>query len=149
MLRPFTGSLTDNRFTVATRVSIVGFGVLATLLALSVQSVYTLWFLCGDLVYTILFPQLVAALYFRWSNQWGAVSGAVVGLVLRMGGGEPMLGLPAIIPYPMNDPEVGVLFPFRTVAMLTSLVTIGLVSWLTAQWNSPRPLEPVSQTTDG
>jgi high affinity choline transporter 7 len=149
ILRPLAGNLAGERFTLATRVSIVGFGVLATLLALSVQSVYTLWFLCGDLVYTILFPQLVAALYFRWSNQWGAVSGALVGLVLRIGGGEPLLGVPAIIPYPMNDPELGVLFPFRTVAMLTSLLAIGLVSWLTAQWNPSRPLEMVSQSTDG
>ncbi len=148
ILRPFTGNMSGRRFTVATRVSIVGFGVLATLLALSIQSVYTLWFLCTDLVYTILFPQLVAALYFRWSNQWGAVSGAVVGLLLRLGGGEPLLGVPAIIPYPMNDPELGVLFPFRTVAMLASLMTIGLVSWLTARWNSPRPLESVSAAAD-
>jgi len=148
VLRPFMADLSGARFTVATRVSVVGFGVLATLLALSVQSVYTLWFLCGDLVYTILFPQLVAALYFRWSNQWGAVSGGIVGLVLRMGGGEPLLGIQAVIPYPMNDPELGVLFPFRTVAMLASLATIGLVSWSTARWNPARPLESVSAMSD-
>jgi high affinity choline transporter 7 len=65
-----------------------------------------------------------------------------------MGGGEPLLGIPAVIPYPMNDPELGVLFPFRTVAMLASLATIGLVSWSTARWNPARPLESVSAMSD-
>ena len=34
-------------------------GIAATLIALRIQSVYALWFLCSDLVYCILFPQLV------------------------------------------------------------------------------------------
>ncbi len=112
------------------RRTIVVVGACAALLALSVGSVYTLWFLCSDLVYVVLFPQLVAGLFFKNANRNGSIAGAAVGLVLRLGGGEPLLGLPALIPYPMQHPEMGVLFPFKTFSMLTGLGTIWLVSAL-------------------
>ena len=46
-------------------------GTAATLIALRVQSVYALWFLCSDLVYCILFPQLTTALFDRKANRYG------------------------------------------------------------------------------
>ncbi len=135
LLRPDAGDR-ETRYVV--RFGIVAVGVAATGLALSVGSVYLLWYLCADLVYVILFPQLLTALFDRRANRAGAISGAVVGLVLRLGGGE-FLGLPALIHYPMQTPD-GCHFPFRTVAMLGGLATIWLVSRATAGLDAPRPL---------
>ena len=138
ILRPRAG---DRELRLVIRVGILAIGTLATLLALELQSVYALWYLCSDLVYVILFPQLLMALYFKRANLPGAAAGAILGAFLRLGGGEPLIGLPSFLPYPMHDPDMGILFPFRTVAMLTSLATIWIVSCLTAQLVSPRPLE--------
>ena len=103
-------------------------GGLAILLALQVKSVYALWFLCSDFVYCILFPQLLTALFDPKANRYGAIAGLVVSFVLRFGGGEPVLGLPALIPYPMVDEAGVILFPFRTLAMVCGLVGIVVVS---------------------
>ncbi len=71
------------------------------------------------------------ALFFRRANRAGALSGVAVALVLRLGGGERLLDIPPLIPYPMYDEEMGVLFPFRTCAMLAALATIYVVSLVT------------------
>ena len=115
-------------------------GVAATLLALQVKSIYVLWALCSDFVYCLLFPALVAALFDKKANAWGAAAGFAVALVLRFGGGEPALGLPALFPYPMMVDGV-VLFPFRTFAMLSGLVTIWGVSRISSRWSPPVPLQ--------
>jgi high affinity choline transporter 7 len=47
---------------------------------------------------------------------------------VRMTGGEPMLGLSPMIHYPGWDGERQ-LFPFRTLAMSLSLITLITVSW--------------------
>ena len=105
-------------------------GIAATLLALKVESIYALWFLCSDFVYCLLFPALVCALFDPKSNKYGALAGFVVAAVLRFGGGEPTLGLPIILPYPMIEDGV-VLFPFRTFAMTMGLLSSILISRLT------------------
>ncbi|MGW8181033.1 MAG: sodium:solute symporter family transporter, partial [bacterium] len=124
------------------QITVVIIGCLATLLALSLKSVYTLWFLCADLVYVILFPQLLMALFCRRANQVGVVAGMGVGLFLRLGGGEPTLGLNSFINYPLQNHLHGTLFPFRTFAMLASLATIWFVSRVTEQWIQPRTIDP-------
>ncbi len=108
-------------------------GIAATLLALNIQSVYALWFLCSDFVYCLLFPQLLCALFDKKANVYGALAGFIVSLILRFGGGDVTLGLPVWLPYPMIEEGV-VLFPFRTLAMICGLVSIPLVSRLTQKW---------------
>ena len=116
------------------------FGALATWLALIATSVYALWSLCADFVYVILFPQLVMVLFSRTANRIGAVTGAVVGLTVRLAAGESVLGIPAMIPLAEFH------IPYRTLAMLTSLVTIWLVSRATGaldrplSWTAPTPV---------
>ncbi len=105
-------------------------GIAATLLALKIESVYQLWFLCSDFVYCLLFPALVCALFDKKANVWGALAGFIVAFVLRFGGGEPTLGLDVWIKYPWTIGEE-VLFPFRTLAMVSGLGTIIVVSRLT------------------
>lgn len=121
----------DQELRYALRATILVVGGAATSLALVVQSVYALWYLCADLVYIILFPQLVIVLYSKWATRVGVLSGAVVGLVLRLGGGEPLLGIPAWLPYPWTTPDGGTHFPFRTFSMLAGLATIWFVSRVT------------------
>jgi len=119
-------------------------GIAATLIALRIQSVYALWFLCSDFVYCILFPQLVAALFDRRANAIGSFAGFIVAATFRSGGGEPVLGIPTWMPYPMIDAEGVVNFPFRTVSMMMGLLTIVIVSRLTAKWSPPQALKPRS-----
>uniref|UniRef100_A0A0K0EGU3 High-affinity choline transporter 1 n=1 Tax=Strongyloides stercoralis TaxID=6248 RepID=A0A0K0EGU3_STRER len=106
------------------RFAIILVGILATIMALTIQTIYGLWYLCADLVYVILFPQLLCVVYFEKSNTYGSLCGYIVGLVIRLSGGEPLVHLPPVIHFPMYDVESGVqYFPFRTVAMLASLST--------------------------
>ncbi|KAK5984522.1 High-affinity choline transporter [Trichostrongylus colubriformis] len=111
------------------RFSIILVGVMATIMALTIQSIYGLWYLCADLVYVILFPQLLCVVYIKSSNTYGSLAGYAVGLVLRLSGGEPLLGLPALVHYPMYTDGIQY-FPFKTVAMLSSLAFILGVSSL-------------------
>ena len=113
------------------RVAIIGVGILATLMGITVDSVYTLWYLCSDLVFVILFPQLLAVIYIRWSNTYGSAAGYVTGWFFRLAGGEPALGIPVLIEYPYYNKEDGQLFPYKTLCMLLSLTIICLVSLAT------------------
>ncbi|WP_234571767.1 sodium:solute symporter family protein [Rhodohalobacter sp. 614A] len=102
-------------------------GIAAMLIALNIQSVYELWFLCSDFVYCLLFPALVCALFDPKANGVGALAGFIVAAILRFGGGDATLGIPVLLPYPMMEDGVS-LFPFRTLAMTSGLVTIIIVS---------------------
>lgn len=71
-------------------------------------------------------------------NSYGSFAGYIVAIVLRLGGGEKLLKLQAFIHYPYyeaGDEEQDIWeeqrFPFRTFAMLTSLLTLAVVSKLT------------------
>ena len=114
-------------------------GIAATLIALNVTSVYALWFLCSDFVYCLLFPQLVTALFDKKANTLGSIAGFLIAVVLRFGGGEPTLGIPVFIDYPMIEDGI-VLFPFRTFAMVSSLLGIIIVSRLTQKWDKAKEL---------
>ncbi|KAK7507872.1 hypothetical protein BaRGS_00000837 [Batillaria attramentaria] len=115
---------------------------LACLMAISVSSIYSLFLLCGDFVYVILFPQLLCVLYVRWSNSYGSLAGFVLGLLFRLLGGEPGIGLPPTTVYPWNDPEHGQQFPFRTLSMLISIVSILLFSAISIFLFTRRILPP-------
>jgi Na+/proline symporter len=115
------------------RGSILVFGTVATALALKVQSVQALWFFTSDLVFVLLFPQLLFALFDPKANLAGSVAAFTVSLVLRVGGGEPLLGIPALIAYPES-------VPFKTVAALAGIILLPLVSRGTARWTAPEPL---------
>jgi solute carrier family 5 (high affinity choline transporter), member 7 len=125
--RVFKPTATPAEISTVIKKSVLVVGVAATILAIKYESVYALWVLCSDFVYCILFPQLVCALFDPKANKTGALWGMAVAVFLRFGGGEPALNLPTLLPYPMIDDGV-VLFPFRTVAMLCSLLTIIFVS---------------------
>ena len=111
------------------RVSIVVVASLASLIAIQVNSVYGLFYLCGDLVYVLLFPQLTLVLYYKRGNAYGALCGYIIGSILRLTGGEPLLNFDPIIYYPNFDEESGYqYFPFKTMAMTVTFVSIILFS---------------------
>ena len=104
--------------------SIVVIGAAATVLAILADSVYGMFIMAADIVYVILFPQLVAIIFSSYSNTYSAIIGYFVGPILRLGAGEPLLNLNPVIFYPYYDSDLGQLFPFRTFAMLCSLLCI-------------------------
>ena len=112
------------------RVAIFIVGAIATVMALTVDSVYTLWYLCSDAVYVTLFPQLCCVIYFANTNTYGSFFGFVLGIVLRVLGGETSLGIPVVIKYPYYTDQDGQRFPFRTLSMVCSFAGILIVSYL-------------------
>ena len=115
------------------RVSILLLGAVATVLALKVQSVQALWFFTSDLVFVLLFPQLLYALFDPKANRIGSIVAFSVSAFLRIGAGEPLLGLPALLAFPET-------VPFRTIAAVAGLVALPVVSRATARWDEPRTL---------
>ena len=126
------------KVTLLVRILVVVLGSIATTIALTVGSVAALWYLCGDVVYCVLFPQLTLALFDKKANRSGALAGLAVSVFLRLGGGDATLGLPAFLPYPAME---GGDFPFRTLAMMTGLVVALVVSRATTKWDPPKELE--------
>ncbi|NXK08457.1 SC5A7 protein, partial [Herpetotheres cachinnans] len=119
----------------AMRTSMLMFGAGAAGLAFHSSSVYDLWFLSGELVYALLFPQLCCALFAPSTNTYGSAAGFFVGLLLRLLAGEPALSIPPVICYPACSLVNGTysqLFPFKTFIMLLTLGIIIAVSYLAA-----------------
>ncbi|NXI65349.1 SC5A7 protein, partial [Anseranas semipalmata] len=119
----------------AMRTSMLVFGAGAAGLAFYSNSVYDLWFLSGELVYALLFPQLCCALFAPSTNTYGSAAGFLVGLLLRLLAGEPALKIPPVICYPACSLANGAytqLFPYKTFTVLLTLGTIVAVSYLAA-----------------
>ena len=104
----------------------------ATVMGITIKTVYGLWFLCSDLVYVVLFPQLFCVVYLKDTNTYGSMVAYWTGILLRLSGGEPLFNLPAYIKFPLYDEENLVQrFPFRTMSMLISFILNISVSHLT------------------
>ncbi|XP_058042234.1 high affinity choline transporter 1 [Ahaetulla prasina] len=129
----FRQTASDNEIVWVMRITIFMFGAAATVMALVAQSIYGLWYLSSDLVYIIIFPQLLCVLFIKGTNTYGAIVGYLLGLLLRITGGEPYLSLQPLILYPgwyHDDDRYVQRFPFKTLAMLTSFLTNIAVSYL-------------------
>lgn len=79
------------------------------------------------------FFQLLMVVHFKdFCNTYGSLSAYIVAFVVRLSGGEQLLGLEPYIHYPGYDyVQNRQLFPFRTMAMLLSLFTLYSVSAFT------------------
>src|SRR5436189_3200863 len=102
-------ALTVDQMARVIRGSILLFAAVATVIALKVHSVQALWFFTSDLVFVLLFPQLLYALFDPKANRIGSMVAFSISAFLRVGAGEPLLGLPAFLAYPAAA-------PFRTIA---------------------------------
>ena len=85
------------------RSSILLFGALATVLALKVQSVQALWFFTSDLVFVLLFPQLLFALFDPKANRTGSIV-AFVGVAGPAGRRRRTAARPAGVHSPIPRP---------------------------------------------
>uniref|UniRef100_A0A8C6TSL9 High-affinity choline transporter 1 n=1 Tax=Neogobius melanostomus TaxID=47308 RepID=A0A8C6TSL9_9GOBI len=117
------------------RGSIVLCGLVGALLATTTNSVVVFWLFSADLLYSIMTPQVICTLFLsRWVNHYGACCGFVLGLLLRGLVGEPMLGLPSVLPLPWDKTLDGGyrehVLPFRTAIVIITFATILLVSQL-------------------
>ncbi|XP_077338750.1 high affinity choline transporter 1 [Lithobates pipiens] len=127
----FRQNASENEIVWVMRITVFIFGAAATAMALLAKSVYGLWYLSSDLVYIVIFPQLLCVLFIKGTNTYGSVAGYVFGLFLRISGGEPYLHLQALICYGDcyldKNNIIMQRFPFKTLSMLVSfLVNISI-----------------------
>ncbi|XP_038674948.1 high-affinity choline transporter 1-like isoform X2 [Scyliorhinus canicula] len=135
----FRREATDNELVWIMRAAVVIFGLLAAGMTWMSNSVYGLWYLSSDLIFVLLFPQLLSVLYLKGTNAYGCITSYIFGLFLRVGGGEPYLRLQPFICYAgcylditfPTGPIYLQKFPFKTVSMLASLMMNLFVSHLT------------------
>lgn len=136
----FRPNATEKEVLIALWVFIVMNCTCATALAIHYKSIYSLFVLCGDFVFVIVFPQLLLVLYFERSNTYGSVFSFFIALLLRLLCGEASFELEPTISfgtiasqYHFNDdgtPMTGDV-PYRTFVMLISLACHVAVSSLT------------------
>jgi high affinity choline transporter 7 len=131
---------THEQLTRAVRHAVLVAGTAATLIALQVDSIYTLWVLCSDLVYCVLFPQIVLALWDPKANRWGSFAGMAVAFSIRVAAGEPLLGLPRLLPLPRDAAGLDTV-PIKTIAMLAGLTTMWALSRMTQTGCPPVALD--------
>ncbi|XP_065310776.1 high-affinity choline transporter 1-like isoform X2 [Dermacentor albipictus] len=123
LIRP---KASESEVALTLRLTVCVIGASATYLALSVQSVFDLWVLCSDVVYVLLFPQLVCVFYLKGTNAYGSVGAFVFGASSRWLIGEVSIGLAGY------DSIRGHQIPFRLACMVLSMSTLILVSVITA-----------------
>uniref|UniRef100_A0A672YJ27 Solute carrier family 5 member 7 n=1 Tax=Sphaeramia orbicularis TaxID=375764 RepID=A0A672YJ27_9TELE len=115
------------------RIAVVVVGVVGTSITFYLKSTLVLWILGADVAYTLIFPHLVAVLFFKGTNGYGGTVGYILGITIRILVGENTIGLPVVLPLPGCTLVDGIYVqkaPFRTFSMLCTLVTIVLFSSL-------------------
>ncbi|CAF0917153.1 unnamed protein product [Rotaria sordida] len=120
----FRNQASEREVLLVMRLGIFLVGACAAGIGILVSSIYVLWYLCSDLVYVILFPQLLCVVYVPHTNTYGSLSAYIIGFVFRILIGEPSLSIPTLIHF-------GPYVPAKTLCMLISLTTTLIVSLIT------------------
>lgn len=119
-------------------------GLMGAGLAMGSKSVHMLCVVGSDVLYSMMSPQVTCIFYLsQRGNEYGAISGFVLSILLRTLVGEPSIGLPDVLPLLWDkiheDGHRQRLFPFRTAIMFVNTPTILLVSRFTV-WLSEKGL---------
>lgn len=110
-------------------------GLIGTSLTSLNDSILLFWFLGNDIAYIVIFPQLVCVLFFSISNGYGAVIGLLVGVLLKLLIGDPLLSIPPVIHFlgcTLDDGIYVQYAPVKSISMLTSFTAILFFSYLTS-----------------
>lgn len=126
------------------KLSIFVCGLLAVVLAMATKSVHLLWIVSTDVMYSMMVPQVICVFFLsRHVNEYGACFSCGLALLLRGLVGEPLIGLPDLLPLPWDQTQEHGhrqrLFPFRTAITLIAIVAMVAVSRL-ALWLSDKGL---------
>ncbi|XP_061111956.1 high-affinity choline transporter 1-like [Conger conger] len=117
------------------KISVMVAGLVGMGLAFLGNNVLTFWFLGTDVMYTLVLPQFICVLFFPITNGYGALGGCILGVMLRVLSGEPLLHFNPVIHFPGCRLIDGIYvqhFPCRTLAMLVSLCANILISYVTS-----------------
>ncbi|CAF0850215.1 unnamed protein product [Adineta steineri] len=131
----FRNQASEREVLLVMRIGIFLVGAGAAGIGIMVSSIYVLWYLCSDLVYVILFPQLLCVVYVPHTNTYGSLSAYIIGFVIRILIGEPSLNIPKVISF---GPHI----PPKTLCMLISLSTTLIVSLIAKLLFEKRVLAP-------
>lgn len=127
-------SASEKEVLIVLKISIVFVGILATCLAIWIPSVYYLWLMSSDLVYCVLFPQLLMVVYCsHYCNAYGAYVGYIVIFILRVLSGGFYPEQKSLL-YWFEDKlktQAEIKFPFKTFLMLCHLLIIPFISIIT------------------
>jgi len=74
-------------------------------------------------------------------NTYGSIVAFFLGLFLRLGAGEYLIGFEPFLNYPGNSPT-SIKFPYKTMAMVVSLLSLLLVSYVAKMIFKKRWLPP-------
>ncbi|XP_064475916.1 high-affinity choline transporter 1-like [Ornithodoros turicata] len=112
------------------RLSVIILGAFSSFIALGTTVVHPMWNYASDLVFILVFPQVVCTLYLPDDvNAYGSLIGFFLGLLLRTVAGEPGMGLPTLIRFPSYDEKLSrQRFPLRTFSMVAHLACMLVAS---------------------
>ncbi|CAF3234006.1 unnamed protein product [Rotaria socialis] len=131
----FRDQASEREVLLVMRIGILLVGIGAAGIGILVSSIYVLWYLCSDLVYVILFPQLLCVVYVPNSNTYGSLAAYITGFLFRFLIGESSLGIPKFINF-------GPYIPPKTLCMLISLSTTLIISYTAKYVLEKRILPP-------
>ncbi|CAF1332758.1 unnamed protein product [Rotaria magnacalcarata] len=131
----FRDQASEREVLLVMRIGILFVGIGAAGIGILVSSIYVLWYLCSDLVYVILFPQLLCVVYVPNSNTYGSLAAYITGFLFRFLIGESSLGIPKFINF-------GPYIPPKTLCMLISLATTLIISYTAKYVFEKRILPP-------
>ncbi|CAF2450651.1 unnamed protein product [Rotaria sp. Silwood2] len=131
----FRDQASEREVLLVMRIGILLVGIGAAGIGILVSSIYILWYLCSDLVYVILFPQLLCVVYVPHSNTYGSLAAYITGFLFRILIGESSLGIPKFINF-------GPYIPPKTLCMLISLGTTLIISQIAKSLFEKRTLPP-------
>ncbi|CAF1211653.1 unnamed protein product [Adineta ricciae] len=131
----FRNQASEREVLLVMRIGIFLVGAGAAGIGILVSSIYVLWYLCSDLVYVILFPQLLCVVYVPHTNTYGSLSAYILGFIFRILIGEPSLNIPTVISF-------GRYIPPKTLCMIISLLTTLIISFVAKILFENRLLSP-------